>query len=74
MAKPAPRGPAPIVTRAGSTMPAASSENDGADAEALATREQKAHGLQDFRGGGVYIYVGSGVLLVVIVILLILLV
>ena len=48
-----------------------------ADAETsgLATREAQAGELQGFRGGsGVYIYVGSGALVVVLVVLLILLV
>ncbi|HEY6478220.1 MAG TPA: hypothetical protein VI456_16695 [Polyangia bacterium] len=39
----------------------------------LATREARARALQNFRGGGVYIYVGSGVLLVAVVVLLIVL-
>lgn len=40
----------------------------------LAQREQRAKQLQDFRGGAVSIYVGSGVLLAVVIVLLILLI
>ena len=74
MAKPAPKDPAPLAAQAVSTVPAASDEDNGAQTESLAAREQKARELQDFKGGGVYIYLGSGALLVVVVILLILLV
>jgi hypothetical protein len=74
MAKPSPKDPAPLAAQAMSTVPATSGEDSGAQTESLATREQKARELQDFKGGGVYIYLGSGALLVVIVILLILLV
>ena len=44
------------------------------EAASLATREQQARNLQDFKGGGVTIYIGSGVLLIVLIILLILLI
>ena len=44
------------------------------EAASLATRERQARNLQDFKGGGVTIYIGSGVLLIVLIILLILLI
>jgi hypothetical protein len=44
-----------------------------AEASALAGRERQAADLQDFRGGGVTIYIGSGVLLIVVIVLLVLL-
>jgi hypothetical protein len=44
------------------------------EAQKLAQREQQTPDLQDFRGGGVSIYIGSGALLVVIIILLILII
>jgi hypothetical protein len=41
----------------------------------LAAREKQAQNLQDFKGGdGVYIYAGSGVLLVAVIILLLLII
>ena len=40
----------------------------------LAAREKASQGLQDFRGGGVYIYMGGGAALVVLIILLLILV
>ena len=47
--------------------------HSSAEAERLQAREQKAPELQDFRGGGVSIYIGSGAALVLLVILLIIL-
>ena len=44
------------------------------EAQKLAQREQQTPDLQNFKGGGVYIYMGSGVLLVLVIILLILLI
>lgn len=43
------------------------------ESAALAARERKTPALQDFQGGGVSIYIGSGVLLVVVIVLLIVL-
>lgn len=45
------------------------------EAERYAQREQQSQqkGVQDFRGGAVYVYFGSGLVLVLIIILLILL-
>jgi len=44
------------------------------DDSAYAAREQQATALQDFRGGAVYVYLGSTALLVAIIILIVLLV
>jgi hypothetical protein len=44
------------------------------EAQKLAQREQQTPDLQNFRGGGVTVYIGSGVLLVTVLILLILLI
>jgi hypothetical protein len=59
------------ATRSGSS--AAQQAPASSEAKSLAQREQQTPDLQDFRGGGVSIYVGSGALLVVIIILLIIL-
>ena len=73
-AKPAPQESAPMSAPA----PAASEAKDhGSYRDALANltaREQKAQQLQDYQGGGVVIYLGSGAVVVLVVILLILLV
>jgi hypothetical protein len=45
-----------------------------AEAASLAAREQQARDLQDFKGGGVSIYIGSGALLVIVIVLLIILI
>jgi hypothetical protein len=74
MAKSAPRDEAPLSAPAGSNGSATVSTTNGGETESLATREQKAQQLQDFKGGGVVIIAGSGAMLVVVVILLILLV
>jgi hypothetical protein len=71
-------GPAPVAENTAparrapveSAAPASSDE-----ASALAKREQQSKEQQDFRGGeGVYVYMGSGVLLVMVIVLLILLI
>jgi len=62
------------VTRTGTTDSSAARSPGGSEAATLATREQQARNLQDFKGGGVTIYIGSGVLLILLIILLILLV
>ena len=43
------------------------------EAAQYAQREQQAQGVRDFRGGAVYLYFGSGVVLALIIIILILL-
>ena len=64
------RAPTSAATTGGLTdTPSSSSE-----AGSLATREQQARSLQDFKGGGVSIYIGSGVLFIALIILLILLI
>jgi hypothetical protein len=73
MAKPPAKDPAPLAAQATSTGRGTSTEDNGTDAEGLAAREQRARELQDFKGGGVYIYLGSGALLVVIVVILLVL-
>lgn len=73
MAKSAPSDPAPLSAPVEqSTSSAAVSESNGAQTESLATREQKASQLQDFKGGGVVVIMGSGALIVVIILLLLL--
>jgi hypothetical protein len=64
---------AAMVSRAGTTGTAPASPS-ASESASLATREQQARTLQDFKGGGVTIYIGSGVLFVVLIILLILLI
>jgi Flp pilus assembly protein TadB len=43
------------------------------EASQYAQREQQSQGVRDFRGGAVYVYFGSGVVLALIIILLLLL-
>lgn len=43
------------------------------EAGALAAREKAAPGLQDYRGGAAYIYIGGGATLILVLILLIIL-
>jgi hypothetical protein len=65
--------PGAMVQRAPRDGTAATSSSAG-EASSLATREQQARSLQDFKGGGVSIYIGSGVLFIALIILLILLI
>ena len=58
----------------GTTADPEAAPSSDLEAASLATREQQARNLQDFKGGGVTIYIGSGVLLIVLIILLILLI
>ncbi len=73
-AKPAPAEPVPLSAPVASTALATSTSSDPAATESLAAREKQAPQLQDFKGGRVYIYLGSGAILVIVIILLILLV
>ena len=41
------------------------------EARALAAREKQSPALQDFKGGGVYVYLGSGALVAILIVLLI---
>src|SRR4051812_35033847 len=63
------RAPSAATRNGAAATPSSSSE-----AASLATREQQARNLQDFKGGGVSIYIGSGVLFIALIILLILLI
>ncbi len=70
-----PESPAAMIVRAGTTgRTTTATPAHASEAASLATREQQTRNLQDFRGGGVTIYIGSGVLLIVLIILLILLI
>jgi hypothetical protein len=44
------------------------------EAKQLTQREQQSQDLQDFRGGAVYLYFGSGVALILLIILLVILI
>jgi hypothetical protein len=54
-----------------SAAPARSSQTEAAN---FAARENQAKDLSDFKGGAVYVYLGSGAVLVLIIILIILLI
>jgi hypothetical protein len=73
-----PTGPAPLpalVTETAARTPAAARTTSALEAAQLAAREKQAQDLQNFKGGeGVYIYMGSGVLLVAVIILLLVLI
>lgn len=72
-----PASPAALVTKAdkaGTTGGPEAAPSSDSEAVSLATREQQARNLQDFKGGGVTIYIGSGVLFILLIILLILLI
>jgi hypothetical protein len=65
-----PSAPAPIGAPAETTATQASTASESAS---LAQREQQAPDLQNFKGGAVAVYIGSGALLVIIIVLLIIL-
>lgn len=67
----APNVPSLLTTSGGRTQAGQSAPKS--EAASFAEREQQAQELQDFKGGAVSIYIGSGVLLVVVIVLLILL-
>ncbi len=71
LAKPLPAPSAEIADSSAIERAPASPQTSGA--AALAARESQAPDLQNFRGGGVEIYVGSGALLVIVIVLLIVL-
>lgn len=73
MANPAPRSPAQVAVGSGSTLPATPVESSDSETRSLAEREQQARELQDFKGGRVYVVLGSSVLVVVLIVLLVLL-
>jgi hypothetical protein len=72
LAKPLPTPSAEVGGRASS---GAAAEPPSIDTEgaALGAREKLVRDLQNFRGGGVYIYMGSGAAVVLVVVLLLLL-
>jgi hypothetical protein len=78
LAKSEPADPAPLpalVTSTAASRSAAARTAETREAAQLAAREKQAQDLQNFKGGeGVYIYAGSGVLLVAVIILLLLIV
>jgi hypothetical protein len=58
----------------GTTANALSTQNaQSGESSQYAQREQQSKDLQDFKGGAVYVYLGSGVILVMIIFLLLLL-
>jgi hypothetical protein len=57
--------------RSGASSARPSAQTEGA---ALGAREEQSQDLQNFKGGGVYIYLGGGVALVLAIILLILII
>jgi cobalamin biosynthesis Mg chelatase CobN len=72
-----PAAPAAMIATApvaATTAGTEASPSSSSEAGSLAAREQQARDLQDFKGGGVSIYIGSGVLFIVLIILLILLI
>jgi hypothetical protein len=69
LAKSAPAEPAPVSAPAPISA-AVTSETGGSETESLATREQKAPELQDFKGGAVIIAGGATVVLLVLLIVL----
>jgi hypothetical protein len=60
-----------LANAAASTANAQSTQSS--ESAQYAQREQQSQNLQDFKGGAVYLYFGSGVVLALIIILLILL-
>ena len=64
--QPATPATAPVATNAAAST-------SGGEAAQYAQREQQAKDVQDFKGGAVYVYFGSGVVLALIIIILILL-
>jgi len=74
-AKSEPVSPSAVSAPVTSTA-ATSNRTDNAEVAALMAREQQAQNqnLPDFKGGAVYVYLGSGAVLVLVIILIILLV
>jgi hypothetical protein len=72
LAKPEPPG---IPAAAAGGVPATRAANAGSgEAASLAEREKQSQDLQDYKGGAVAIYFGSGAALVLLIILLIILI
>jgi hypothetical protein len=62
--------PTAPVHRAAPSAQESPGTSAASEAAALAARERQAPALQNFEGGGVSIYIGSGVLAVVVIVLL----
>jgi hypothetical protein len=73
MAKPLPTPTAEIDPHAAETSSPRPPAADK-DAASFAAREQQSPDLANFKGGGVYIYLGSGAALVLVIVLLLILV
>ena len=69
-----PESPPPAAVATATTAASSTGAETAGLSARLAQRERQTPNLQDFKGGGVTIYIGSGVLLIVLVILLILLI
>jgi len=72
LAAPPPKPPA--ATQPVPVAPATQKQAAQDEATEMAQREQQASDLQDFKGGAVYLYFGSGVALVLLIILIVLLI
>jgi hypothetical protein len=66
--------PSAAIQRGAAVSHESSRTPPASEAEALAARERQAPDLQDFKGGGVSIYIGSGVLLVLVIVLVLILI
>jgi len=64
----------PAASQPVAPAPATKTQTAQDEATEMAQREQQASDLQDFKGGAVYLYFGSGVALVLLIILIVLLV
>jgi hypothetical protein len=73
LAKPEPPVPPAAVTTGGAGQTRAANTGS-AETRSLAEREKQAQDLQDYRGGAVAIYFGSGAAFVLLIILLIILI
>ena len=67
-----PESLAAMVTRAATTGRSTATAPNSSESASLQAREQQARDLQDFKGGGVSIYIGSGALFIALIIILIL--
>ena len=64
----------PAATQPVAPAPATQKQAAPDEATEMAQREQQASDLQDFKGGAVYLYFGSGVALVLLIILIVILI
>jgi hypothetical protein len=72
---PEPAPPPAFVATADTTATGTTeASSTGSESASLAKREQQTPNLQDFKGGGVVIYIGSGALFIAVLILIILLI